>query len=163
MPPRRPNLRAVAPTARTVVTFCSHCGRPPAAPPVPGASRVCERCGLGLLLEAAPDVAPDPAEPFLVVDDSLAVCAVSRQAERLLGVTETEAVHRHVTAFVVPADPRAAAPFNAVALLSRAARGVEESRPVVVRPADTFGVRWWARVASCEAPTAALLVITGPA
>jgi PAS domain-containing protein len=124
---------------------------------------VCRRCGLGLLLEAAPDAAPSPDDPFLIVDDSLAVCAVSRHAERLLGVAETEAVHRHVTAFVVPADHRAAAPFNVVALLARAARGAQEPRRVVVRPADTFGVRWWARVASCEAPTAALLVITGPA
>jgi PAS domain-containing protein len=116
-----------------------------------------------LLLEAAPAVAPAPDEPFLIVDDSLAVCAVSRQAERLLGVAETEVVHRHVTAFVVPADHRAAPPFNVVSLVGRAARGAAEPRPVVVRPADTFGVRWWARVASCEAPTAALLVITGPA
>jgi len=35
------------------------------------ASRVCTRCSLGLLVSAAPDAAPTPQDPFLLVDGQL--------------------------------------------------------------------------------------------
>ena len=44
-------------------------------------SRVCEHCGLGLLLEASPDMAPTPADPFLVTDAGQSICAVSKAGE----------------------------------------------------------------------------------
>src|SRR4249920_3628468 len=82
--------------------FCGHCGRSPDPESDVRASRVCIKCGMGLLLQAPAETAPSPKDPFIVVDGALTICALSRQAERLLGVSETEAVNRHIADFLVP-------------------------------------------------------------
>jgi hypothetical protein len=141
-------------------TFCGHCGREPDPDTVRDeATRVCPRCGMGVLLTAPADAAPAPNDPFVVVDGSLTVCAVSRQAEKLLDVSETEAVNRHITEFLVPGESETPSSQNLAALLSWAARGEVPPRDVVVRPANTFGVRYWARIGPCGPPTAALLIL----
>lgn len=114
---------------------------------------------MGVLLTAPVDAAPDPKDPFLVVDSSLTVCALSKQAEKLLGVVETDAVNRHITEFLAPADTEISGGQTLAALIAWAARGDGALRHVVVRPANTFGVRYWARVGPCGPPSAALLVI----
>jgi PAS domain S-box-containing protein len=139
--------------------FCGHCGRPPEREAEDQASRVCAKCGMGLLLQAPIDTAPTPKDPFLVVDGALTICALSRQAEKLLGVSETEAVNRHVADFLVPADSEEKSGSNLATLLVWAARGETPMGNVVVRPANTFGVRYWARVGPCGPPSAALLVL----
>ena len=139
-------------------TFCGHCGRSPQAAEETE-SRVCDKCGLGLLLRAPADAAPGPTDPFLVVDADLNICAMSRHAERLLDVTETEAVNRHVAEFLVPADAESASGESLASLLAWAARGEFPSAQVVIRPTNTFGVRYWARIGPCGPPTAALLVL----
>ena len=138
--------------------FCGHCGRVPDNKAKFG-SRVCSKCGMGLLLQAPAATAPSEKDPFLVVDGALTVCAVSRQAERVLGVTETECVNRHIAEFLVPADTEKGEGENLAALLAWAARGESPSGNVVVRPTNTFGIRYWARVGPCGPPTAALLVL----
>lgn len=138
------------------VSFCSHCGERPAHEEV--ASRVCDSCGMGLLLQAQSDVAPAAGDPFLVLDGSLSVCAVSASAEGLLAARETDAVNRHVTELLVPADAEAQGPANLAVAVTWAARGDGGARRVVVRPTNTFGVRLRARIASCGPPTAALIV-----
>jgi hypothetical protein len=115
------------------------------------------------MLECEAGVAPQPADAFLVLDRTLSVCAVSAAAERLLATRETEAVNRHVTELIVPADAEAQAPANLAAAVTWAARGDAEARRVVVRPANTFGVRLTARITSCGPPRAALLVFDQPA
>lgn len=135
------------------VRFCSHC----AARPGPAVeSRICEECFLGLLLEAGADVAPEVVGAFIVLNDSLAVCAVSREAEALLAIQETDAVNRHVTELVVPADAEGGA--SLAAAVTWAARGDEASRSVTVRPSNAFGIRMKARIASCGPVSAALVV-----
>jgi hypothetical protein len=114
------------------------------------------------MLQATADVAPDPKGAFLVLDSTLSVCAVSAAAERLLAARETEAVNRHITELIVPADAEAQGPSNLAAAVTWAARGDEEPRRVVVRPANTFGVRLGARISSCGPPRAALLVFDRP-
>jgi hypothetical protein len=111
-----------------------------------------------LLLESGADVAPDPGGAFLVLDSSLSVCAVSAAAETLLATEETDAVNRHVTELVVPADAEAKGASNLAVAVTWAARGDCPPARVVVRPANTFGVRLTARIASCGPPRAALLV-----
>jgi hypothetical protein len=141
------------------VLFCGHCGRAAADDgPDPGA-RVCTRCNLGLLIGAPPELAPSPSDPFLLVDSTLSVCGVSGLAEDVLQVTETEAVNRHVTEFLVPADAEASGPGDLVNLLIHAARGEGEVHEVVVRPTDEFGIRYWARIGPCGPPRAALMVL----
>jgi hypothetical protein len=145
-----------APETAPTVSFCSHCGARPMSET--SASRVCERCALGLMLQSGADVAPSEGDAFLVLDSSLSVCAVSGAAERLLAARETEAVNRHITELLVPADAEAQGPANLAAAVTWAARGDTAVRKVVVRPANTFGVRITARIAGCGPPKAALVV-----
>jgi PAS domain-containing protein len=139
--------------------FCGRCGRSPETGEPARPTRVCPRCGMGLMLSAAADVAPTREDPFLVIDGALTIRAVSERAEELLGLTETEAVNEHVLNYLTPAEAEGAGPANLVALLARAATGETTSHDVVVRPRDEFGVRLWARVGACGPPTAALLVL----
>lgn len=147
---------SVAPEIGPTVSFCTHCGAPPAVHQPE--SRVCGSCGLGLVLNSSVEAAPAPGDPFLVLDSSLSVCAVSRGAESLLVTRETEAVHRHITELLVPADAEAQGDANLAVAVTWAARGDGAMRRVIVRPANTFGVRMIARIASCGPPTAALVV-----
>ena len=114
---------------------------------------------MGMLLQAPAEFAPSPSDPFVVVDGSLTICGLSRIAEELLGVSETEAVNRHIGEFLVPGDAEAPTSENLGALLAWAARGDAPATSVVVRPTNTFGVRYWARVSPCGPPQAALLVL----
>lgn len=142
------------------VLFCGHCGRPPTTSVGP-TTRVCSHCSLGLLVSAAADVAPGPDDAFLLVDSSLAVCAVSRGAETLLGMAETAAVDRHVTELLLPADVEIAGTESLVTRIVRAARGDDVGPCVVLRPARDFGIRFVAKIAPCGPPRAALLVLDG--
>jgi hypothetical protein len=143
---------------RPTVWFCGHCGtRPSVAGPPATNARVCESCGLGLLLETVADAAPESGGAFLVLDRSMTVCAVSRGAEGLLATSETDAVNHHVTELLVPADSEAQSGTNLAAAVSAATRGSEEPLSVFVRPANLFGVRMRARIVQCGPPQAALL------
>jgi hypothetical protein len=135
------------------VRFCSHCAERP-GPAIE--SRICEECFLGLVLEAGADVAPEVGGAFIVLNDSMAVCAVSRAAESLLAIRETDAVNRHVTELVVPADAEAGA--SLAAAVTWAARGDDSLRSVTVRPSNTFGIRMKARIGSCGPSQAAVVV-----
>jgi hypothetical protein len=143
-----------------IMSFCGHCGMPPAVNVQSGGSRVCGHCGLGLVLQAAADIAPSADEPFLVIDSHLSVCAVSARAEELLDTDETKAVNRHISDFLLPADANAPSADNLLALLVRAASETGPPRIAVVRPCEEFGVRFRARIGPCGPPSAALLVLT---
>jgi hypothetical protein len=94
-----------------------------------------------------------------VLDSSLSVCALSDAAESLLGARETELVNRQVTQVLVPADVEAQGRENLAVAVTWAARGDGGTCRVPVRPANTFGVRLTARIASCGPPRAALVVL----
>lgn len=143
-----------------VVSFCGHCALPPAPVGSAAPSRVCGHCGLGLVLQASADLAPRRDEPFLVIDTTLSVCAVSAAAEDLLGIDETHAVNKHVADFLVPADANAPSAENLLALLVEVASGSGEPRSTVVRPRQEFGVRFKARIGPCGPPHAALLILS---
>lgn len=143
------------------IWFCGHCGERPALSGAPALdARVCQSCGLGLLLETGANAAPKPGGAFLVLDRSLSVCAVSSGAETLLATAETEAVNHHVTELLVPAESEGGR--HLASAVTWAARGEEEFRDVFVRPANLFGVRIRARIARCGPPQAALLVFEDP-
>ena len=144
-----------APDAGPRITFCSHCGGRPEGDVE---SRVCSSCELGLLLETSASAAPVEGGAFLVVDNSMSICAVSAAAEQLLATRETDAVNHHVTELIVPADAEAQGRANLAVAVTWAARGDQTARNVFVRPANTFGVRMTARIAGCGPPQAALVV-----
>jgi hypothetical protein len=162
----RPALRLVgAPElepATPSVPFCSHCGTRPhisADPNMAPGSRVCGTCGLGLLIEAAADVAPHAGDAFLVLDRALSVCAVSRGAEQLLVTREPDVVNRHVSDLLMPAYAEEQGGESLSVAVAWAARGDGPTRTTVVRPANTFGIRLTARIAPCGPPRAALLIL----
>jgi len=145
---------------QALVSFCGHCGVRPQPVAAPPASRVCGRCGLGLVLQTGADLAPRPDDPFLVIDTSLSVCAMSAAAETLFAIDETDAVNKHVADFLVPADANAPSAENLLTLLVDVAAGSREACTTVVRPRQEYGVRFWARIGPCGSPRAALLVLT---
>ncbi len=160
----RPALHLVTPLEHEppapLVAFCSHCGSQPVSPLAAGSSsRVCTSCGLGLILESRADVAPSSGDAFLVLDRSLAVCAVSEAAERLLAASEPDVVNRHVSDLLMSADAEESDGGSLSAAVTWAARSDGGTRTVTVRPANTFGIRLTARIASCGPPRAALLVL----
>lgn len=152
---------SVAPAeARPRAVFCSHCAKAPPGGVAPEVgSRVCTSCGLGLLLEAPEALAPKPRDAFLVVDRSLAVHALSKRAEKLLGLREIEALDKRITDLLVGADAEAAGPHHLSALLVDAAAGADEVTEAIVRPADEFGVRFAARIGPCGPAPGALVVL----
>lgn len=160
----RAALRLVPATteaAQPAAWFCGHCGESPGPDVVPPPyARVCTSCELGLLLETRADALPAPGDAFLVVDGTLSVCAVSGQAERLLGATETDAVERPLTDLLTPADAESPDRHGLAGAVTWVAGGEEETLHVFVRPANMFGVRYRARIAPCGPPRAALIVLS---
>jgi hypothetical protein len=146
-------LRSVIADNQPAVAFCSHCARA-----ADTESRVCDSCGLGIVLHALESVAPGPGEAFLVVEATLSVGAVSRDAERFLGTSEADSVNRPLDELIVGADSEAGGPSLATSVMW-AARGDGEVRQVTIRPANTFGVRCRARIGPCGPPSAALVVL----
>lgn len=160
----RPALRLVStPVEREalapLVSFCSHCGRHSARGAARAPSRVCGSCGLGLILESPADGAPDPGDAFVVLDQSLAVCAVSHAAEHLLATSEPDVVNRHVTDLLMPADAEETGAQALAVAVAWAVRGDGGTRTIIVRPANAFGIRLTARIASCGPRRAALVVL----
>lgn len=158
---QRPILRLVqgeaAEAAPATVWFCGYCAaRSPAAPASPHA-RVCDACGLGLLLETRCDLAPVGRDAFIVVDRQLTVQALSRRAEALLGLCEDAGIDRPLRELLIPADAEAAGPDALDALVVQAASAAG-CLTTHLRPRNIFGVRLKARVGSCGPPRAALLV-----
>jgi hypothetical protein len=111
------------------------------------------------MLEARSDAAPAVGDPFLVVDSSLAVQAVSKRAQLALGIREEHAVNRHVAEVLIQPDAETPGQVSLPAAITRAAAGDSEPEHAYVRPSHTFGVRLKVRIAACGPPRAALLVL----
>jgi PAS domain-containing protein len=137
------------------VRFCGYCGHPDHADDA--SARICGDCGLGVILSAPAVVAPKPGHPAIVLDHTLSVCALSKGAEKLLGITEPEAVNRHISELFVPAHAEARSLDSLVSAVVSAARGDVPVERIVVRPTGEFGVRYAVRISTCGPPRAALL------
>ncbi|MGI8505951.1 MAG: PAS domain-containing protein [Solirubrobacteraceae bacterium] len=141
--------------------FCGHCAAPsPGGAPPPPTARVCPSCGFGLLLEARQDAVPTTQDAFVVIDPSLLVQAISKQAETFLGVNEELCINRPVSELLVPADAEAQGHADFAAAVAQAADGHDpDTMRSFVRPWNTFGVRLHARIATCGPPRSALVVL----
>jgi hypothetical protein len=69
------------------IRFCSRCGRPSEEPPQRPdlRGRVCERCGMGLMLTCSREALPGAAATFLITTWDLTLSAVSEAGERIFG------------------------------------------------------------------------------
>ncbi len=159
---RAPHLRALpaAPLAQGTMSFCARCGRGPSLPPssaVP--SRVCARCGLGLMLCAEAPARPRESDAFLVADHLGRICALSARGERRVGLDESDALRLEVGELL---GARGRSREELLATVRAACEGelVGVMRwPRVAMPkggATTRGAR--VRVGRCGPPPAALLV-----
>jgi hypothetical protein len=125
--------------------FCTHCGVVTDDAP----QRVCESCGLGVVLYCAHDAAPRPGAVFLVVTTNLRVSAASETAAGLFGDDPTGAA---LLDFVRGdgALPRQ---------VTRAAMGSGKSVTAWVRTGEHSRPHR-ARIVTCGDPQAALLVLS---
>jgi hypothetical protein len=160
----RPALKLVDGGLDTTVEwkwFCGYCSAPtPGNQPPPPSGRVCSSCGLGMLLETRADAVPSEHDAFVVVDSRMLVQAASREAQRLLAITEEDAIDTPVSELLISADAESADRGGFAAAIAEAAQGLEpETTRSFVRPWNTFGVRMRAKIAMCGPPRAALIVL----
>jgi hypothetical protein len=142
------------------VWFCGHCAAPAPRGQAPAPiARVCNACGLGLMLEARSELVPDDRDAFLVVDSSLLIQGVSRRAEELLAHEEEAAINRPVAELLVAPDAEAGGPGSFAGAIAEAVEWREALVTKFVRPWNTFGVRMRARIGACGPPRAALIVL----
>jgi hypothetical protein len=139
--------------------FCGHCAERFDQWDSASMPRVCPSCSLGMVLQTSADMLPDASTPFLIVDASLTVQALSAQAERTLGISEERAVNRHVTELLIPGDAEPSAAGSLAGAITTAAAGDDPPERVAVRPSNTFGIRMFARIAACGPPRAALITL----
>lgn len=148
-------VQVTAKRARTWSWFCGYCAAQPVDGPRPSPlTRVCERCRLGLLLESPASAAPRPDEPYFVIDRELMVRAVSRCAERQLGLREPELVGQPIDELVPMSAQRGRLELS----LRRAAAGDDKIRHAAIRLGSGFERRR-ARITCCGPPAAALVVL----
>jgi hypothetical protein len=113
-----------------------------------------------MMLETRADAIPTDHDAFVVVDSRLLIQALSRDAQRLLAVTEEDAIDTPVSELLMPADAETAGRTGFAAAIADAAQGREaEVTRTFVRPWNTFGVRMRAKIAMCGPPRAALIVL----
>jgi hypothetical protein len=69
------------------IRFCSRCGLPGEEPPgrPEQRRRVCDRCGMGVLLQCGRQALPGEAAAFAIVTYELEISAVSEAGEKLFG------------------------------------------------------------------------------
>lgn len=127
--------------------FCTHCGVVSDDAP----QRVCGRCELGIVLRCAPEAAPLPGAPFLIVTTDLRVSAASTAIEPILG--EPEALVGCRVLDLLRGDD--ALPRQ----VARAAMGSRRGATAWVRTAE-HGRPHKARIAGCGDPPAALVVLS---
>lgn len=127
--------------------FCTHCGVVTDDAP----QRVCESCGLGVVLSCAREAAPGPGAPFLIVTTDLRVTGASAAAERFFsGMLELVG---QPLLDVVRGD--GALPRQ----VARAAMGSGKAATAWVRT-EEHGRPVRARIVACGDPPAALVVLS---
>ena len=143
------------------IRFCSRCGHPAEDPPGRPElrKRVCDRCGMGMVLSCPRDALPGEAAAFLILDYELRVSAVSEAGERyfgsekiLIGIGLLELVTSPLgdDQLARKASVAAQRPCDATVMPVR-----------LLTPADGAGSigTMAARIATCGPPRAALLTV----
>jgi hypothetical protein len=143
------------------IRFCSRCGLPAEDPPGRPElrKRVCDRCGMGMILSCPRDALPGDAAAFLILDWELRVSAVSEAGERYFG-KEKSLIGARLLELVT-------SPLGDDQLARKA--GIAAQRPCdatvmpvrLVSPAESAGAvgTMAARIATCGPPRAALLTV----
>lgn len=144
-----------------ILRFCTRCGEPAESPPADESplkqGRVCEACGMGVLLSCTREALPGARAAFLIATVDLKVNAVSVGAEEIFG-PEQQVIGASLLDLVV--SPMGDTHF-AKAVTGAAVR----SREPVVMPVKGLGAgagkagMLAARVSTCGPPRAALVTV----
>jgi len=155
-----PSYTAEGGTRPRPIRFCSRCGRPSDEPPKRPAlgGRVCERCGMGLMLTCSRDALPGDAAAFMIATFDLTVTAVSEAGERIFG-PEQALLGKSVLELV-------GSPLGEDQLARQVFRAAQRACEPVVMPlrlqtpeaARRVGTMC-ARIATCGPPRAALVTV----
>jgi hypothetical protein len=141
------------------IRFCSRCGHPsdePAGRPELR-RRVCERCGMGMMLTCSRDALPGDAAAFVICTYELIVTAVSEAGERIFG-KEQKVVGAHLLDLVT-------SPLGDDQLSRHAGLAAQRPCDPLVMPLRLASARsYWvgtlaARIATCGPPRAALVTV----
>jgi PAS domain-containing protein len=143
------------------IRFCSRCGEPAETPPRAEAHRaqprVCQLCGMGLLLRCLREALPGAGAAFLVVTGELRVSAVSQSAEGVLG--------EEGDLLGTPLGDLFESPLGEEQLGRAAGQAALRSREPVVLPVRAMVQRaraagmLAARISTCGPPRAALVTV----
>jgi hypothetical protein len=148
-----------APIESKPIRFCSRCGHPSEEPPgrFERQRRVCDRCGMGMLLSCSREALPGTAAAFLICTHELTVSAVSEAAERIFGAEETILGRSLLDVVTSPLGADHVARYAGLA-------AQRPTDPVVMPllPVASEGNRGGvlaARIATCGPPRAALVTV----
>jgi hypothetical protein len=143
------------------IRFCSRCGYPAEDPPGRPElrKRVCDRCGMGMVLSCPRDALPGEAAAFLILDYELRVSAVSEAGERYFGNEKTLIGTELLDLVTSPLGDDQLARNTSIAAQRPCEATVMPVR--LLRPADSAGQvgTMAARIATCGPPRAALLTV----
>ena len=119
----------------------------------PSHSRVCDVCGMGVLLSCTREALPGARAAFLIATYELKINAVSAGAEEIFG-PEQEVVGTHLLDLV-------ASPLGGSHFAKAVAGAAVRSRDPVVMPVKGPGVTGMlaARISTCGPPRAALVTV----
>lgn len=143
------------------IRFCSRCGEPAEEPPRDerpmSQTRVCEACGMGMLLRCVRDALPGAGAAFVIVTVDLQVSAASVAAEHVFGPEQGILGESLLDIVTSPmGDAQLARMVGQAALRSREptvipVRGLEPR----AQAAGTLA----ARISTCGPPRAALVTV----
>lgn len=143
------------------IRFCTRCAatseEPEAALIGYGSDRVCDRCGMGVILTGPTKAFPSPGAACVVVSRDGRISAVSEAAERLLG-PEQGLLGTPVTSSLTSRQGDEQL-MRTIARAAGGGREVTQTEIVAASPVARSAGRLHARIASCGPPRAAVLVL----
>ncbi len=153
------SLTSVAGRA-SAIRFCSRCGEPAEEPAHDGAesrTRVCQACGMGMLLSCAREALPGAGAAFLIATVEATISAVSEAAEPVFGVEQA--------VLGKPLAQLLGSPMGEDKLLRTVTQAATRPREPAVMPVrgltDNAGALGMmaARISTCGRPRAALITV----
>jgi hypothetical protein len=141
------------------IRFCSRCGAPgedtTGRPEL--RRRVCDGCGMGVMLTSPGDALPGPGAPFIVATSELAVSAVSLAGDKLFGDEDELMGAQLLSVLTSPLGDHQLEQH-----VRRAAQNRSETVALPVRLVADDAPRVGtlsARIATCVSPRAALVAV----
>jgi hypothetical protein len=141
------------------IRFCSRCGQPSEDPPrgVRAGPRVCDHCGMGLMLSCAREALPGTRAAFAIVTFELTLSAVSESGERIFG-PEQGLIGTHLLDVMT-------SPLGDEQLARSVGRAAQRPCDPLVMPVRLRSERagdvgtMAARIATCGPPRASLITV----